>query len=192
MDKRHFVDGQSPNSDNQKVTDMLRRNTRQVTIDEYNLILDNVVINCVDVALVTNDLKVLMARRRNEPYKDGLAFPGGRQIPGESYGDTAARHVRKNTGLDIDPSRFRFVRSDSWLWSLRAQPPQERGCHMNGITVVVMLTPDEVMHIQYSDDIFKDDIFKPEWLTLQEVSAREDIHPSHRNAADDILNGKID
>lgn len=187
MSERYFIDGQMPNESNQKVIDKLRQNARRVTDEEYTVILDNVVVNCVDVALVTDDGKVLMARRHNEPYKNGLAFPGGRQIPGESYGDTAARHTLKNTGLKVDPTRFRFVRSDSWLWSLREQPPQERGCHMNGITVVATLTPEEATRIKSDDDIFKS-----EWIDLQDASTREEIHPSHRNAAGDILSGIMD
>ncbi len=187
MDNRHFVDGHPSNSDNQWVSERLFANARHVTNKEYNLILDTVVVNCVDVALVSIGLKIFMARRINEPYKGGLALPGGRQVPGESYGQTAARHTKKNTGLDIEPSRFTFVRSDSWVWSRRAQEPQDRGCHMNGVTVFASLTEHEVQQIQCDDDISE-----PQWLSLQEASSNEEIHPAHRNAALDILRGKVE
>lgn len=185
-DNRHFVDGHLPNGRNGWVTALLRQNARHVSADEYNLILDTVVVNCVDVALVSVNQEVFMARRLSEPYKGGLALPGGRQIPGESYGDTASRHVRKNTGLLLELNRFQFVRSDSWAWSKRAQEPADHGCHMNGVTVVAFLTPTEVNQTRCDDDISY-----PVWLTLQEASSHEDIRPAHQRAALDILHGKI-
>ena len=185
--KRYFIDGKALSAGNLETVSKLRKNARRVTDEEYTIILDIIVVNCVDAALISPDGKILMARRHNEPYKNGWAFPGGRQIPGESYGDTAARHTLKNTGLTVDPARFQFVRSDSWLWSLREQPPQDRGCHMNGVTVVTTLTLEEVARVRSDDDIFK-----PEWMTLQEVSASDEIHPSHRNAASDIQDGRMD
>lgn len=142
-------------------------------------------VACVDVMLLREDM-ALLGLRLNEPYKGGWAYPGGRMKPGESFCDTAVRHVEKNLGLTISPRRFTYMRTDSWAWSKRSQPPEDAGCHMIGTTMAARVSPHEVARIQIADDLGE-----LHWMTLGEVSANLRIHPAHRAAAEDIISGRI-
>jgi hypothetical protein len=42
---------------------------------------------------------------------------------GETPQQAAAKNVKRETGLDLDPSRFRAVCTASYLWSMRKQEP---------------------------------------------------------------------
>lgn len=44
-------------------------------------------------------LNVLLVRRREHPFKDKLALPGGFVLPSETIGETAERVLREKTGL---------------------------------------------------------------------------------------------
>lgn len=162
---------------------MLKKNATFLGDEEYGRALSSIVVACVDVALL-RDGKLLMGLRVNEPYKGHWAFLGGRMKPGESFGHTAARHVRANLGFRMSPKRFRVVRTDSWAWSLRAQAPQEAGCHMTGTTVFGELSADEVRQIK-----LKGDLAELQWMSVSEILRNWKIHPAHRAAAKNIAAG---
>jgi 8-oxo-dGTP diphosphatase len=46
-----------------------------------------------------NDLKVLLIKRKNEPYKDYWALPGGYVEDGESLIQGAVRELKEETGI---------------------------------------------------------------------------------------------
>ena len=122
MTNRHWVDGNLTCPEAQEVADKLKTNRRFLTDEEYGVALDNLVITCVDIVL-TRVGEILVGLRTNEPWKDGWMLIGGRMDAGESFGDTAKRHVKKNTGLILDSDRFKYIRTDSYLWSSRQQSP---------------------------------------------------------------------
>lgn len=187
QDGLHFVDGLTGGKRFCEVTAMLAKNSVHLSDEEYGRVLSSVVVACVDVMLICGyDEKVLLGVRLNEPYKGGLAYPGGRMKPGESFEDTASRHVMKNTGLRIIPRRFRYVRTDSWAWSKRSQPPEDAGCHMTGTTMAAIISYKKARQIRMTDDLGE-----LKWLTLQEIVRNQKIHPAHRAAAEDILSGRV-
>jgi ADP-ribose pyrophosphatase YjhB (NUDIX family) len=63
----------------------------------------------VAVALVPVDDGLLMIRRGIEPAVGKLALPGGYVDFGETWQQGAAREVREETGLAIDPAEVRHV-----------------------------------------------------------------------------------
>ncbi len=186
QDGQHFVDGLTGGQRFSEVTAMLRKNSVFFfTGEEYGRVLSGIVVACVDVMLLHRG-KVLLGLRLNEPYKGGWAYPGGRMKPGESFADTAARHVEKNLGLEINPRRFRYVRTDSWAWSKRSQPPEDAGCHMTGTTMAAQTNAQEIARIQIADDLGE-----LRWMALLKVIANRMIHPAHRAAAEDIISDRI-
>jgi ADP-ribose pyrophosphatase YjhB (NUDIX family) len=79
-----------------------------------------------------------------EPEKGNLWFVGGRMEINETFGESAARHLKKDAGLEIDPSRFidashfgigHVVERDN-------QDPHVR--HADNTVMLVNLKPDEV------------------------------------------------
>ena len=60
----------------------------------------------VAVALVPVDGGLLLIRRAIEPQAGKLALPGGYINHGETWQEAAAREVREETGVSIDPARL--------------------------------------------------------------------------------------
>ena len=56
--------------------------------------------------------KVLMVRRKNEPYKGRLALPGGFVDEGETVEDAFRREVREECALEVEPIDILGVYSD--------------------------------------------------------------------------------
>lgn len=186
QDGQHFVDGHRGGRRFREVTAMLQKNSVFLTEEEYNRVLSSIVVACVDAMLLFGS-RVLLGLRLNEPYKGGLAYPGGRMKPGESFADTATRHVAKNLGINVKPRRFSYVRTDSWAWSKRGQPPENAGCHMTGTTMAARVSSQEVQRIQIADDLGE-----LHWMALGKVSANQKIHPAHRAAAEDLISKRVE
>jgi ADP-ribose pyrophosphatase YjhB (NUDIX family) len=65
----------------------------------------------VDVIL-ERDSKILMVRRKAEPFKGGIALPGGFVNEGETVEEAAKREAMEETSLDIEPIDILGVYSD--------------------------------------------------------------------------------
>lgn len=68
-------------------------------------------IPTVDMVLEHNS-KILLVKRKNNPYKGFLALPGGYVNDGERIEDAARREVNEETSLDIDLLNILGVYSD--------------------------------------------------------------------------------
>lgn len=53
--------------------------------------------------------KVLLIKRKNEPYKDCWAFPGGFMEMSESLADCASRELKEETGIFVPADNLYFV-----------------------------------------------------------------------------------
>lgn len=183
MPRAHWVDGSALETD--QVTDTLKALSVHLTDEEYARMLDALVPACVDVVLMRPDGCIALAVRLNEPLKGGMSYPGGRMRRGESFGDTAVRHVKVNFGIELDPDRFRIVRTGSWVFSKRAQPPQDNGCHMQGTVVFGCLTAEEAGKIR----TVAGDMISMKWMRISEVLGHSDVHREHKMAALQIQAG---
>ncbi|MDQ3909045.1 MAG: NUDIX hydrolase [Thermoproteota archaeon] len=65
----------------------------------------------IDVIL-QRDSKVLMIRRRKDPFKDRLALPGGFVNEGETAEDAMRREAIEETSLEVEPVDILGVYSD--------------------------------------------------------------------------------
>lgn len=61
----------------------------------------------VDVVVVVADRDLILIRRGKEPFKGMLAFPGGHVEAGESLAVAAARELREEINLTIDPAKLK-------------------------------------------------------------------------------------
>ena len=94
---------------------------------EYGEALDSIVKGCSDMLLLSPDGKrVLLGKRKVQPQPDWW-FTGGRIFPGETPAQSCCRLLKRELGLEIEPSRFETVCCQSLAWGMREQLPQNHG-----------------------------------------------------------------
>lgn len=112
-------------------------------------------IPTVDVIIEQNS-RILMIRRKNEPYKGFLALPGGFVNEGERIEDAARREANEETSLNIGLRDILGVYSD---------PKRDPRGHLMSTVFVGMIPVDndtEPMQASAQDDAA--DI---EWINLE-------------------------
>lgn len=55
----------------------------------------------VDAIVVRKDKSIVLVKRKDEPFKDLFALPGGHVENGETVEDAVVREVKEETGLDV-------------------------------------------------------------------------------------------
>lgn len=101
----------------------------QLSDSEYGKVLDNIVVGCVDVAVIYQG-KILLERRGNHPIKNQWWIFGGRILKGEDFQLTAQRGVHRELNLRVkDKQRFKQIGVFNLIWPTRREPKQENGCH---------------------------------------------------------------
>jgi ADP-ribose pyrophosphatase YjhB (NUDIX family) len=63
-------------------------------------------------AIIQKDSRILLVKRKNEPFKGCFALPGGFVNEGEKVEETARREVKEETSLDIELVDILGVYSD--------------------------------------------------------------------------------
>ncbi len=96
---------------------------------------------CVDVILISESNKVLLIQRKNEPFADFWAFPGGFVDENEDLLDAAIRELEEETG----------VRNDDLL-QLRAYGTPGRDPRGHVISVVFCGISSQKNEIKAADD----------------------------------------
>ncbi|RLI30286.1 NUDIX hydrolase, partial [Candidatus Bathyarchaeota archaeon] len=66
----------------------------------------------VDVVIVRKDGSIVLIKRKNEPFKDHWAIPGGFVEYGERVEEAAIREAKEETGLEIRIKKLVGVYSD--------------------------------------------------------------------------------
>lgn len=102
------------------------------------------VIVCTDAIIYDRaDRTVYLARRVAKPAMSLAWVIGGRVKMGERRLDAMHRHFLDDTGLDVSPSRFRFLQMSEYMWKDRRQEPQDVGTHHLAYTHGIELSPEE-------------------------------------------------
>ena len=63
-------------------------------------------------SIIIKEGKILLIKRKNEPFKGMWAFPGGLIMDNETMEQCAVREAKEETGLDVKPIRLIGVYSD--------------------------------------------------------------------------------
>jgi 8-oxo-dGTP diphosphatase len=105
----------------------------------------------VDVIL-ERDSNVLMVRRKNDPFKDRLALPGGFVNEGETVEDAMRREAMEETSLEVFPVDILGVYSD---------PRRDPRKHIVTVVFVGTIASGEIRA--------NDDAASIEWIQLSSV-----------------------
>ena len=116
-------------------------------------------IPTVDV-IIEQDSRILMIRRKYEPYKGSLALPGGFVNEGERIEDAARREAKEETSLNIGLKDILGVYSD---------PNRDpRGHLMSTVFVGIIPTDNNTNSMRASA---RDDAAKIEWVSLKDLES---------------------
>jgi len=114
----------------------------------------------VDI-IIEEDSRILLIKRKNEPFKDHLALPGGFINEGEKVEDAAKREAQEETSLDVDLIDILGVYSDP-----KRDP---RGHNMS--TVFIGKGPrnsgEEIKPVA------KDDAIEIEWINIEAIGDKK-------------------
>lgn len=116
---------------------------RFVTDDAYAQAVQAMTIVCCDTVIIDTGAGVFyLTTRRHLPMR-GRWIVGGRKRAGEPPRLGAQRTFQRETGLNLDPGRFEYLRVQTYHWSEREQPPQSCGSENECHTFAIVLTPGE-------------------------------------------------
>lgn len=95
------------------------------------------IINVTVDAAITSNVEVLLIRRKNDPFKDKLAMPGGFINPDETAAQAIIRELKEETGLI-------FLESDLYPDEIADNPDRDpRGRTIS--LVYALYVPDHKM-----------------------------------------------
>ena len=114
-------------------------------------------IPTVDIIIELNS-RILMIRRKNEPYKGCLALPGGFVNEGERIEDAARREANEETSLNIGLSEILGVYSDP-----KRDP---RGHLMSTVFIAVIPVGNDTEAARASA---QDDAAEIQWINLDDL-----------------------
>ena len=153
-----------------------------VSDEVYTQILDAIVVACVDIVLVCEG-KVLLGKRAWHPQADWWII-GGRMRPGEELEVAAARHTKRDLGLELTLNRLRYLTTFSAAWRTRRHEPADYGTHTVSIVMTIELTSDEAESIKLNEEYTEQ-----QWLTSAEILANADFHPAIHQCAQALPQG---
>ena len=106
--------------------------------------------------ILQRDSKILMVRRRKDPFKGQLALPGGFINEGETAEEAARREAIEETSLEVEPIEILGVYSD---------PKRDPRKHIMSIVFVGIIVG--------GSDKAGDDAESIEWVELGNIEKQE-------------------
>ena len=106
----------------------------------------------VDI-IIQKDSRILLVKRKNEPFKDYFALPGGFVNEGERVEEAAEREAKEETSLDIELIDILGVYSD---------PNRDPRGHIMSTVFIGKIS-------QNSEALAQDDAAAIDWIDLQKV-----------------------
>ena len=120
--------------------------------------------------IVEKDYKLLLVRRKKDPFKGSLTFPGGKVDEGEKVEDALKRELKEETNLDVEPTDILGVYSD---------PSRDPRGHRISISFIAT--------IKSGDAKAADDAESIEWLPINE---EKDLAFDHNKILNDYRQWK--
>jgi 8-oxo-dGTP diphosphatase len=117
----------------------------------------------VDI-IVEKDDKLLLIRRKNEPFKGLLAIPGGFVNEEERVEDTAVREMLEETNLNIEPISILGVYSD---------PKRDPRGHVITIAFIAKIIGGEAKAGDDAEDF--------EWISYEELKDKHVVRTFDHN-----------
>jgi 8-oxo-dGTP diphosphatase len=114
-------------------------------------------IPTVDVIIQT-DFQILFVKRKNDPFKQYLALPGGFVDEGETVEVAARREVREETSLDVELTDILGVYSD---------PKRDPRGHIMSTVFI-----GKILDNNKNKAIAADDASELEWIKLEDIDNR--------------------
>lgn len=131
--------------------------------EQYGAALDNLVVACVDVAIVYRG-DVLLLKRAYNPQKDWWIL-GGRIFTGESPKEAAVRHVSKDLNINIVAHRFTYLFHFYANWKIRRHEPETNGTHTHSSVFMAELAESEYNSITLGNEYINSKLVKVDSLT---------------------------
>ena len=149
---------------------------------EYGEALDTLVKACSDMLLLSPDGKrIFLGKRLVHPQPDWW-FVGGRIFPGETPARSCCRLLKRELGLDIDPSRLQPVCCQSLAWGMREQLPKEHGTTDAQYVLSLQLSDAEVDKVVLDPKEYE----TSQWLEPESILAGH-FHPALKFAVSSLL-----
>ena len=114
----------------------------------------------VDI-IIENDSRILLVKRKNEPFRDQLVLPGGFVNEGETVEDAAKREAREETSLGVDLIEILGVYSD---------PTRDPRGHIMS-TVFIARSPQN--RSLENNAVAGDDAAEIEWINIEEIENKK-------------------
>jgi len=109
--------------------------------------------------IIQRDSRILLVKRRNDPFKGYLVLPGGFVNEGERVEDAAKREVKEETSLNIEVLDILGVYSD---------PTRDPTGHMMSTVFIAKISS----HDDKVDAVAQDDAAAIEWISLEVIDTR--------------------
>jgi len=146
-------------------------------IDEesYKTIVRNSIIPACDIICITNDKKILLCLRNNEPLKWIYYIPGWRRYKNEKMIDSAKRKAYEELWIKIDINRLSFLGVYDDIYDNSAF--EWISTHCEAITYIYEINKEEIKNIkidkQHKDykffDINDTGLYKPIYERINDI-----------------------
>jgi 8-oxo-dGTP diphosphatase len=109
--------------------------------------------------IIQMDSRILLVKRKNDPFKGYLVLPGGFVNEGERVEDAAKREVKEETSLNIELLDILGVYSD---------PTRDPRGHMMSTVFIAKISSNN----EKVDAVAQDDAAAIEWISLEVINTR--------------------